>query len=234
MCFFDDNVLLLNPTSNGTRAHSHNPAFNWGNQKASVPYFFATGIPEQDKQVVRTQMGRISSNTGSCIRFQEISPSGAPNHHLEVRVSGIPECQGIMMGWVDHAGYKVIMEFNSRLANQNSCVHDPKITGLVLHELMHVLGIQHTQKRADRDNHILYHPKCVDPHRRSQYEKRHDLHTHNVPYICNSIMHYTQWHFSTGCPTMTAKSHYCKRAGFGSNQPHFQDWEILRQAHCRE
>jgi len=231
-CFFDDNELILNATSTGTRSWDPNPAYSWGSGRADVPYYFSQ-FPEPDRNVVRQQMSRISRNV-PCIQFHEKAsqPSG---HHLKILFRGNGQCRWGFGGQVGQVGSNVEMSFFRRLADSSACANEPMIQGGVLHELMHVLGIMHTQKRRDRDEHIIYHPNCVQSGMHSQYEKLNYLNNFNVPYTCNSVMHYGSRTGSNGCPTMTPKSAACKRVGIssqGSNYPNNEDWLILTRAHC--
>jgi len=231
-CFFDDNELILNATSTGTRSWDPNPVYSWGSGRADVPYYFSD-FPEPDRSIVRQQMRRISSNV-PCIKFDERAsqPSG---HHLRIQFHGTLQCSRYFSGKVGQWGSNVVMSFGSRLADSSACANLAHVQGGVVHELMHVLGIMHTQKRRDRDEHIIYHPNCVQSGKHSQYEKLNYLKDFNVPYTCNSVMHYGSETFSNGCPTMTPKSAACKRVGIssqGSNYPNKEDWLILSRAHC--
>jgi len=235
-CSFDDNLLISNVT---TRGHNHgNSLTNWGYKRAVVPFFFAIGTPEADKVVVRKQMQKITRNV-PCIRFQEKWASG---HHLEIRIGKYG--RGCPSGWIRFAGYvqtgahgqKVVLESYYRLADTANCAKHPVIQGGVLHELMHALGIAHTQKRSDRDQHITYNKHCVRSGMHSQYQKMGwgQLKDYGVPYKCNSIMHYedTTGAKSYNCKTMIPKSRSCKATGIGSNYPIKEDWQLLRKAHC--
>jgi len=233
-CFFDDNELISNATSTGTRSHDRNPVYSWGSGKADVRYYFSGHFPEHDRRVVRQQMRRISRNV-PCIKFHE-KASKPSVHHLMIQFRGNGQCSRGFSGQVRQSGSNVVMEFFRRLADSSACANYAYVQGGVLHELMHVLGIMHTQKRCDRDQHIYYHPQCVQSGRHSQYQKDCNLNNHGVPYTCNSVMHYGSQTFGNGkCPTMTPKSAACKRVGIsaqGSNHPNKEDWLILRRAHC--
>jgi len=240
-CSFNDDLLISNVTS--TRGHNHgNPLTDWGYRKAVVPYFFVKGTAGKDKTVVRKEMQRITK-TVPCIRFIEKSERDVPKHHLEVRVGKYGwGCAG---GWTRFSGYvstgghgqKVVLESLYRLSNRGNCAKHPIIMGGVLHELMHALGIAHTQKRADRDEHITYNNHCVCCGKHSQYQKtrRGELKDYGVPYKCNSIMHYNDDTFSKDrrtCKTMVAKSASCRATGIGSNVAIKEDWQLLKKAHC--
>jgi len=55
-CSFDDALLISNVTSTMARSYAHgngNILTNWGSREAKVPYVFARGVQEADKDVVR-------------------------------------------------------------------------------------------------------------------------------------------------------------------------------------
>jgi len=245
-CSFDDNLLISNVTS--TRGHNHgNSLTDWGSRRAVVPYFFAKGIPEAEKAVVRKEMQRIRKHV-PCIKFNEKSERDVPKHHLEIRIGNGQGCYGSypwsygmrFRGSVTTNphwyGSKVVLDSAFRLANTAWCAKQAMIQGGVLHELMHALGIAHTQKRADRDQHITYNNHCVCCGKHSQYEKtrRGELKDYGVPYKCNSIMHYKDDTFAKNnqCKTMIPKSASCKATGIGSNVAIKEDWQLLKKAHC--
>ena len=62
---------------------------------------------------------------------------------------------------------------------------------LITHELLHSLGLIHTQNRPDRDNYISINEDAIDKKSMDQYmPKCYACNTFNLPYECNSIMHY--------------------------------------------
>ena len=91
-----------------------------------------------------------------------------------------------------------------RLANDPSC--EKEIAGGLLHELFHVLGVMHTQQRADRDQHIDILPDNIKERFRYEYEVCEECKDHGVPYDCNSIMHAGLETFSVGYPEPTMRS----------------------------
>jgi len=234
---------------------------DWGDRKAVVPYFFAAGIPEADKHVVRNEMQRITHYV-PCITFNETSMGGVPAHHLEIVVGNDLGCfidfKGRMLEnfngnvyadgqYGDPSTYelfplgdKVLLKSKYRLANLPWCANSEVVKSGVLHELMHVLGIQHTQTRSDRDNYLKVNSEdCVKPDKYSQEQydmfKREKLENYGVPYKCNSIMHYRDNELARNdfCKTMVAKTADCNATGFGSFVAIEEDWQLLREAHCK-
>jgi len=252
-CTFDDNLLLTNTTTIRTRGgfEHTNPLFNWApnpwSKKAEVEYFFDRRVYESDRALIQTEMRRIARKV-PCIKFIEKNEATVKAHHLEIQVGDV-DCRRGFSGGVNikyteyYNAYdtwreydeKLILNSKYRLANRPSCARDQNIKGSILHELMHVLGIAHTQKRHDRDLYINYHKECVDPAGVEQYEKfsEADLNTFKLPYQCNSIMHYRPDTYGNGhCKTMTATDpQHCKQ--IGSNTPTKEDWMMLKKAHCK-
>ncbi len=74
------------------------------------------------------------------------------------------------------------------LSPSSSCT----VTRTVLHEILHALVFYHTHKRHDRDQYINVHWENVYPGNENEFEKCSGCccDTWDVPYDCDSIMHY--------------------------------------------
>ncbi|BHF60770.1 metalloendopeptidase activity [Sparganum proliferum] len=70
--------------------------------------------------------------------------------------------------------------------------HGCRFYGLYVHELGHVLGLDHEHIRADRDKFVDVDLDSVSSDYREFFEKKNaaDLHTYGTPYDLQSIMHY--------------------------------------------
>jgi len=187
--------------------HDNDPR-KWTNNE--VPYFFDQGAHYEDQEFVEQQMKVIEAKV-PCIKFTKISEDNI-NSRKYLK---------IIMGNMFHPRYcgnaglvrsiwnykQVTLEIDYRL-EPKQCSN---AKNFVLHELMHVFGIAHTQKRTDRDQYITVNNTCIQRSARDQYNPAlgnyPDLSFRSeVPYRCDSIMHYTPWTFSTGCPTMKPKN----------------------------
>merc|ERR1719347_770593 len=63
--------------------------------------------------------------------------------------------------------------------------------GLMTHEIFHSLGVEHTQRRPDRDEYITINHNALDcPY---QYRSCPTCLTYSTPYDCMSIMHYRDY-----------------------------------------
>ncbi len=80
---------------------------------------------------------------------------------------------------------------------------------IICHELVHALGRLHQQSRSDRDNYIAVNVECIDPEKLYNYDICEQCPNYGE-YDFESVMHYSQWGFSTGCPTMTCLPGYEK------------------------
>lgn len=109
---------------------------------------------------------------------------------------------------------------------------------LITHELLHSLGLIHTQNRPDRDRYITINEDAIDRKSMDQYmPKCYACNTFNLPYECNSIMHYGWMDFASAGrllaffkPTMTSKHPECQLTSDGGDEPTEADWEMARRA----
>lgn len=68
--------------------------------------------------------------------------------------------------------------------------------GIIIHELLHVLGVPHTQVRRDAHEHITINWDNIIEDQHHNFMANHTVFdTHNVEYDCMSIMHYTDTQF---------------------------------------
>merc|ERR1711892_1120243 len=104
-----------------------------------------------------------------------------------------------------------------RMVVSSTSLEDNESTiGLLVHEILHALGVGLTQKRPDRDSYITVNWNNIGAGGKSQYEKctGNTCQTYNTAYDCSSIMHYGDTDFANqNGKTMTAKdANKCKFA----------------------
>jgi len=215
--------------------HLDKPWFRWSGGK--VPFFFQVSVSNSDRVMIRHMMRQIEGKT--CIRFKEKnSENPPPGHHLEIKVLGNSSCvqQGIPR--FSAAVYaepptmqKVILYSSYKLADKTECWG--KARGGLLHEIMHMFGVMHTQMRADRDKYITIYKNNVQSFYRREYDICKECNDHGVPYDCSSIMHYGAETFSTGNWTMRPKSKACDLRWVGSafdgRGATKNDWLLLKR-----
>ncbi|XP_077999237.1 meprin A subunit alpha-like [Glandiceps talaboti] len=85
-----------------------------------------------------------------------------------------------------------------------------EIKGIVIHEMLHAIGLWHEHSRYDRDDHVTVHLENVIPGKENNFDKvdenRSD--TLGVAYDYGSVMHYSNVTFSkntSSSPTITPK-----------------------------
>jgi len=226
-CTFDDNLLSADGSHFGTVDPSD--AFKWKNGR--IPYFWKGRVTSNDKRVFYRAMKQIEERT--CLRFEE-NRREPREHHLEISV-GSTSCtaRGFSAGVAVQSFRKVTLQSSYQLADSPRC----NWQGGILHELMHVLGIMHTQKRKDRDQHIRINWNNVarGAGARYQYSTCEGCNNYGVGYDCASIMHYGTSTFGNGRgPTMVARnSRSCKLTSAGSafdgRGASQSDWDLVQK-----
>ena len=160
-CDFDDNILIKDKVNTINRSAVKKAfLFYWEDHK--VPYFFKGSIEQMDTEQIKKAMATIQQNT--CIVFEEVQGSTAYEHNLEIDVTyNHPSTGGRVTSistspppWspVPPILNKITMSFYKRDGDQLGKM-------LVLHELGHVLGLSHTQRRPDRDEYVSIIEGCV-------------------------------------------------------------------------
>jgi len=219
--------------------------YKWTNNE--VPYVFDENTSTKDRQFIREQMDVIQANV-PCIKFIEKRKEHfLPNQHLRITVHDKMGCELIMT----NSGLKPNISISGGVGNQNSpridFISEARLTdcddegvrkgvGLfVIHELMHVFGIEHTQKRSDRDDYVNVDESCIldDEEAEYQYEKLENYPNKSfrakVPYRCDSVMHYEPYQLSKdveNCRIMKSKTNDCVLEGMNKVLP--EDWMMLR------
>jgi len=227
-CSFDDS--FLEPRYGEKQVDTNEDSFNWKDGK--IPYYFSGTVTKNDKAVIHKAMKEIEKLT-SCFRFQEnnIEPSG---HHLVIKV-GYPSCideNGMLQfgGDVLPSDSIATLTIYRQLADNPKCNNNNIFFGGVLHELMNVLGVMHTQKRIDRNETIEVNYDNIEEtdDARHQYDICNHCKLYGLDYDCDSIMHYGTAQRSIGGPTMTAIDTSCKLTEWGHSSISEGDKELLK------
>ncbi|XP_020631151.1 zinc metalloproteinase nas-4-like isoform X2 [Orbicella faveolata] len=89
--------------------------------------------------------------------------------------------------------------------------------GVIMHELMHSIGIWHEQSRMDRDKYVEVLWSNIEPGKENNFLKYEHgkLDTLNLPYDYDSIMHYDRYLYSVDGkrPTIIARGKAWKKLG---------------------
>ena len=218
------------------------------------------GYSEAEIKMVMKSMKRIEADT--CIRFKRRTPAKGKPFLLVMREAtvsnGQATCQkdyinsnlknkeigavgkifdidwsgGCFQGaFVDGLG----MGTPVRMVVSSVELEDNEgIVGLLAHEILHALGVGHTQKRPDRDTYITVNWNNINDMGKDQYKKcvGNTCQTYNTAYDCSSIMHYQDDAFANGNGrTMTAKdANKCKFAY--NTKLTTSDSTLLKKMYC--
>ncbi|KAK6726560.1 hypothetical protein RB195_004720 [Necator americanus] len=148
-----------------------------------IPYRIAAHYDASRMRAITTAMKRIEDNT--CIRFKKRTNEW---DYIEIQNEA---GEGCYTSVGRPGGKSVLMLEHSRT---DTCLE----VELVLHELLHVVGLWHEHMRADRDKYIKVHYENIQESYWSQFDKVSPLEatTYNVPYDYKSIMHYDKTSFA--------------------------------------
>jgi hypothetical protein len=180
-----------------------------------VPYYFHESIDRNTSRNIRKKtpfyevMKELSSRT--CVEFKQVDQSYR-GKALVIRVVNdcsykvSKEWKYVNGGWVQYIYTSTStsgqVRTSSRQPNrpvltmfQYLCDNNKKAKdryyGTVRHEFLHAFGLIHTQNRKDRDNFLKIFEDNIQPSMKSQYDICKGCETFpEVPYECNSIMHY--------------------------------------------
>lgn len=168
--------------------------------KGIVPYQFGAGFQSQAKRdQIYKAMQDIMDTT--CIKFQPYTQPPPTPEHNRARV---------VFQDVDGGCYSDVGMFKwppggpQGIQLEDACMYH----GVILHETMHALGVQHTQTRYDRDQYIKVHLDRVSPGHTDQFIKIDSIFSfgNDLPYDYLSVMHYGSRDSSErGDRTMTTK-----------------------------
>ena len=237
-CGFNDDILL-EQNSNDYSGFQDSLSFKWDDHNNEIPYVLQDTLKQNDIEVIEGAMDLISKETDGCIRFKPVQENEAPDHHVVISAIYTLADNGLFTsGSVGPNGKKVTMTMTNEGPEGSAMLQH-----VVLHELGHVLGLAHTQKRYDSDEHITVNYACIQtrPENRTHNFtplKKNQLKTFGIPYMCNSMMHYKAvlWQTHDGCDTISAKTPKCAEEGIGGGteggMPIKEDWDLIKKAHC--
>jgi hypothetical protein len=96
---------------------------------------------------------------------------------------------------------------------------------IICHELIHALGRLHQQSRSDRDSYITVNWECIDTNYAYNYNMCEQCPNYGE-YDFESVMHYSQWGFNIGCPTMTCLPGYEEYQDVMGQRDYLSDGDI--------
>lgn len=135
-----------------------------------IPYAISPTVGAREQRAIAASVADMQSKT--CVRFRRVNGGRA---------------QGRIFFRGDDEGCSANVGMTS---NGNTIWSDGNCdTNTMTHEVGHALGLQHTQSRWDRDNHIRILWNRIPKDWHSEYEKVRTL-DQVIPYDYRSIMHY--------------------------------------------
>lgn len=165
--------------------HKIAAGYSW--PEGDVSYCFASDISGAARRAVNQAIHHYESkDIGKCIKFRQISLH-SNGERCETGASVLVQsrengCWGDV-GYMGDAG--------DVLNLGPGC----EVKGIAVHELGHILGMDHEQSRPDRDEYIKILYDHIKPGMEDQFELNPEAYV-KEPYDYLSIMHYGQYTFS--------------------------------------
>ncbi|MEM7156531.1 MAG: M12 family metallopeptidase [Myxococcota bacterium] len=167
-----------------------------------VKYSFANSITGAMETAIEDALDRLVDESDAQISFQECSGLCAGSH-IKFRFESGDGCSS-NVGRVRWPGInKVNLEeacdgVNGTAAGQN------REESVIMHEVMHALGVYHEHSRCDRDTFVTINWGNIEDDRDHNFERHCSNATDYGVYDYASVMHYPDTAFSTGGFTITA------------------------------
>lgn len=192
---------IMEPFS-GAFAGLIDPINHWPN--AEVLYEFDSSLTASVRAKTLQAMHRVTKETDGCARFREWKPADGEAHVLIKSGNG---CSATL-------GYSANRVTSMRLSEKCSL-------GSIMHELQHVLGVEHQQNRPDRDSYVKILFDNVKSGNELDFMKENSRYydSFGQPYDFGSQMHYALTAFSkNGLPTIEAVSSLPKGVQVGQRE----------------
>uniref|UniRef100_A0A914Q8U9 Metalloendopeptidase n=1 Tax=Panagrolaimus davidi TaxID=227884 RepID=A0A914Q8U9_9BILA len=164
-----------------------NSRFKWKSRDAygnyQIPYVIAGPFNRDEYQMIINAMVRIQANT--CIRFIRRTKE---RDFINIESVDGEGC----FAYVGNHGGRSSMNLES--SSKASCMfHD-----IVIHELLHSVGLWHEHMRHDRDNYIKVHYENINRAMSPQFIKipQSQGETYGTKYDYSSVMHYDKSAFA--------------------------------------
>ncbi|XP_031573188.1 meprin A subunit beta-like [Actinia tenebrosa] len=163
-----------------------------------VPYYVSPKLGYMNAKI-KQAVNELQTKT--CVRFKKVSSGYNGDHIRLVKGRGCSSSVGRQGG-----GQKLNLGAGCNYA------------GVVIHEIMHSLGVWHEQSRQDRDKYVEVLWNNIKRGRSKNFRKYSHgmLDTLNLPYDTSSIMHYDRFLFSIDPgrkPTIIARGMPWKKLG---------------------
>uniref|UniRef100_A0A182JV61 Metalloendopeptidase n=1 Tax=Anopheles christyi TaxID=43041 RepID=A0A182JV61_9DIPT len=162
---------LQSDAANGGGTQIVQDAFRWG--KGIVPYEISPQFTQLEMDKIMYAMARVASY--SCVRF--VPRSRLDRQFLNVTASPT--------GCWATLGMNVLA--NQLNLQREGCLE----TGVIMHQLLHVLGLTHPQSRPDRDFYVLVQDDAIETALKKNLVKYQQgvIEDFGIPYDYESILH---------------------------------------------
>jgi len=182
-----------------------------------VPYEILPSIHSTFVSLITNSMRQMEQQTAvdskPCITFRPRTV----NDDIYIVIQNGTGCSAYV-GYLP--GYDLVRAVTLMHAPPYTCM----VTGIIQHELLHVLGFFHEQSRPDRDDYVSILWNNIDAGTESNFDKYSelDIDTLMLPYDYSSVMHYGPYSFSknglrTIIPTYNASAVIGQRDGMSPN-----------------
>jgi len=191
-----------------------------------IPYTYATKYPADMTAIINGAMKAIQDNT--CIKF--VAQSKEPNYITFAAHPSGTQCSSAV--GTTNRGQQVVYLSDSK---QGTCLTH----AIVVHELMHAIGLDHEHNRADRDQFVKVDMGKVDPDMKHNFDKsdEFDFFHYGCPYTYESVMHYDKTSFGipNGVTTMTPANQAFANIIGNAEKAHPNDYEKINRIYkCKK
>ena len=156
--------------------------------------------PEQ-VNTIKKSLKKLGKKTGVLrFNFQNSKPTEKPFINIGVSSSDPNICG---LSYIGRTYYSTAAN-GQPISISKGCVN----RGVIQHEMMHALGFFHEQSRPDRDDYVNINYNNIvggqnGPYA-SNFAKTSKIDSLGAPYDYDSVMHYDEYAFSNGGPTIDA------------------------------
>ncbi|XP_055349176.1 uncharacterized protein LOC129596045 [Paramacrobiotus metropolitanus] len=148
----------------------------WPNNGKNIPYGIRN-FGQNEQRRIEEALRFIERRTSNCITFKYRVDGSNESEYIEFT----PTRRGCQ------ADVGRIPGFITRVHLSADCFSS---MGIILHEILHTLGMFHEQNRPDRDDHVEIFPEHIMPNMQINFDILPNMSVHGTKYDIESIMHY--------------------------------------------